>query len=74
MVTTALAATVRVIDVVSKEYMRSTNLFLSAPDMGGSINLLHVLRAGVEVEVDRRARLERGEVSPQEVLAWWKEV
>ena len=68
-VSSALESIVKVLDVVSKHYTGSTNMFTwggnGATD--GAVALLHVLRDGVRARDERYARWERDEIDARDM-------
>ena len=59
----------KTLNCVSLYYFQSTTLFEFAADStsGGSVNLLHYLRAGFEVEEQRKLRRRSGALNPEDM-------
>lgn len=66
LVAAALKDLAAVLNSVSQDYLDSTSFFEGGPEAGGALELLHVINDGVEVQRERRARLERGEYNDRD--------
>jgi hypothetical protein len=64
----ALAALGKVLNCISLAYLDSTTMFEFAqePTAGGSLSMLHYLRAGLTAEEARRQRIRSGTSSPED--------
>ena len=74
LVGTALDDLAAVLNCIAKDYLDSESFFRGGPEIGGALELLYILHEGVAALRERRARLERGEISPADLLAMRHEI
>jgi hypothetical protein len=65
-VDSALSAIVEVLNAVTQHYMDTTSYFDVPGYPGDAVSLLYVIDDGLRVEAERRDRLKRGEVRPDD--------